>query len=310
MAIPPPGVVLASGTHASAQYGSFGISNVRQWVHPGRLLGAVIGEFNTGKTTFLASNPAALIVNLDRSSTPYATKDSPPCAAQFWPSMGQDGCCYDETGTRIQLDHEALVKLTDRLVDAATKNLPRPETIVIDSMTEWINMLRTATLKKFGKATWDEGRGDAMWEYLYNEILTVYNRLRDAGYGVYTIIHIAPEYITEDDGKKKTRWAMTTPPGFFKRFYGRYELALEVQKSVVREVKTQQVPFDVAGTTHYRTESIVVDKTVFTLVGDNPERASMYKRRVPFPARIALTSETPWQDFVKSYMEYAKPPTA
>jgi hypothetical protein len=118
---------------------------------------------------------------------------------------------------------------------------------------------------------------------------------------------VAPEYVTEEDGKKKTRWSLTVPPGFFKRFYGRYEIALEVKRTIIPKAIKVQVPFEIAGVQHFKEETRSINETCFELIGEDSERASLFKRRIPLPAKIQLSSQNPWDDFVSKYNEYAKP---
>lgn len=296
---------------ASGNYGQFGIANTRMWVKPGKIKGIIIGEFQTGKTSLFSSNPACLIINLDLSSTPVPTVDYKAPPAQFWPGLNSDGRPIRVDGSPFVLNWDEIVKFKDKLVEAFNKNLPRPETIAIDSATELFNILRQATLEHFKKESWDEGRGDAMWEWLYQQYNSFVNDLRNAGYGVWVILHIAPEYITEEDGKKKTKWAMTTPPGFFKRFYGGFEMALEMRKTFERKVipYTEDV-VTTSGAVIKLEKTRVEDVVVFTLIGDNPERANHYKRRICLPKEIRLGSTDMWATFEKAYLEAAVPPAA
>jgi len=293
-----------------ANYGNFGIANTRMWVKPGKIKGVIIGEFQTGKTSLFASNPAALILNLDVSSTPVPTKDAAPPPAQFWPGLNPEGRPIRPDGSPFILTWAEIGNLRDELVKAFKENKPRPDLVVIDSVTELFNILRQATLEYFKKDSWDEGRGDAMWEWLYQQYNSLVNDLRNAGYGVWVVLHIAPEYITEEDGKKKTKWAMTTPPGFFKRFYGGFEMALEMRKHFTKKV-TQG--FKIIKTPNGEVkmpETIVEDVPVFTLVGENPDRANHYKRRICLPKQIELEKDGMWETFEKAYLDAAVPPAA
>lgn len=293
-----------------SQYGSFGIANQRMVAKPGRVFGIMIGENNTGKTSFLGSNPAALIVNMDLSSTPVPSLDAPPPPCQLWPGINTEGQCIDFDHKPMVLTGEAIDGLKVRLIEAATKNQPRPETIVFDSAGAWINLLKAQTLLHFKKDSWDAGHGEAMWEYLYNKILSTMNELRAAGYGVWIIAHITFEYIDDGTagGLKKKHYSLTTPPGFFKRFYGMFEVALELQKTYTIKVS------DVVRTTKMADGSTVQmpDKVeeripLFVLIGESPTMQSLYKRRVAFPARIELPAQGSWDKFTKMYMDVAVP---
>jgi len=298
---------LASGDTFMSQYGSFGIANERLWVMPSRMKAILIGEFNTGKTTFLGSNPAALIWNLDLSSTPVPSIGAPGLAAQMWPGISPDGKPIGFDHKPFTFDHDSMVAMKDRLLDAAAKNQPRPEMIVIDSLTEWLNYLRAATLKHFKKDTWDEGRGDAMWEWLYQQINLFLTELRNAGYGVWVSAHISSELVTQGDSTKKVRWSLNAPPGFFKRFYGTFEMALQMEKSVrpVTEKKTRRAT--VNGATLEFVEDSTTYQTIFTLRGEDPERAALLKRRVCFNPILELPPTEAWKSFESVYLSVAKP---
>lgn len=295
----------------SSQYGSFGIANKRMWVKPGKLKGILIGEYNTGKTSFLGSNKAALVINGDLSSTPVPTLNAAGLPAQFWPGLNPDGRPINVDGSIIKdFGWSAIRGLERQLIEAAEKNLPRPETIIEDSMTEIFNFLRSAALKHFKKDTWDKGHGEAMWEWLYQELTSHLNNLRDAGYGVWVVTHISPEYITEEDGKKSTRWSLTTPPGFFKRFYGTFECALELSRAYRIDTVPIVTRVDVGGGNFTEMPGTKETKVpLFVLSGENPERAALLKRRVCFPSRIELPVENAWNLFEQEYLKVAVPPT-
>jgi len=293
-----------------SKFGSFGVASTRQWIKPSRLKAIIIGDYNSGKTTFLASNPAALIVNVDLSSTPVPSPDSPPPPAQIWPAMSPDGFAMHPDGTPVKgFGFAPIRKLADQLVEAAQKNLPRPEMVVFDSITELFNMLRRYTLEHFEKETWDEGRGDAMWEWLYQQLNTLFTDLREVGYGVWVVAHISPETITDGDGKKSVRWSLSTPPGFFKRFYGTFELALEMQKGVQVSVKEVERKVKVGDGYTIMKDTETVKESSFTLIGENPTRISLYKRRVCFPERLNVPAIGGWAIFEEAYLKAAKPVT-
>ncbi len=296
-----------------SQYGSFGIAGERLWVKPGRLRGVVIGEFNTGKTSFLASNPAALIINLDLSSTPVPSIDSPPLPAQFWPGLNPEGQPIGFNRQVIKLDLDAVKGLVGQLEEAAAKNLPRPETIVIDSVSELLSLIKLAALKQFGKNdkplnSWDEGRGDAMWEWVYNQYLSIVDRLRAAGYGCWVVAHITQETIEDESSKRVVKWSLTTPPGWYKRFYGGFEAALQLEKTFdVRQItKVKKVTVD--GKIIEMPEITAEKVAMFTLVGESSSMSALYKRRVCFPARLTVPPVGAWAAFEAEYLKVAKPP--
>lgn len=297
----------ANGKQPMSQYGSFGIANQRMWVKPGKLRGILLGEFNSGKTSFLGSNPGALIINLDLSSTPVPSSNSPGLPAQFWPGLNEDGLPIDFNSSVIKLSWETLSALRSKLIEAARLNQPRPETVVIDGLTEWLNMMRRATLLHFGKETWDEGRGDAMWEWLYGQMLLFMNDLRDAGYGLWVVAHISSELPREGSASKDVRWSLNAPPGFFKRFYGSFELALELRKTLKVTVEQEEYEVVVAGKPTKMKRPKSVTQTFFTLNGEDPERSSLYKRRVAFPATVTVPPTNAWALFVDEYLKVAKP---
>ncbi len=293
-----------------AQYGAFGISNRRMWVKPGKLRAILLGEYGGGKTSLLASNPAALIFNFDLSSTPVPTADSPGLPAQFWPGLNEDGQPIDFNDRVIKVNWETIKAFKDQLIKAAAENKPRPETLVIDGLTEWLNIMRAATLAHFKKETWDEGRGDAMWEWLYSQMLAFMNEIREAGYGLWVIAHISAETPREGSASKDVKWSLNAPPGFFKRFYGSFELALELRKTIKATQIQETYEVMVAGKPTLMKRPKTINETFFTLFGEDVERSNLYKRRVAFPATVTVPPANAWALFEAEYLKVAKPSAA
>lgn len=305
------GFHLGSGDNAlTSKFGSFGVANTSSYIKPGKIRGLLVGPSGCGKTTLLSGNPAMLIANLDTSSLPKARTDAKPPAAQFFPFMDEEGRPCGPDLKPIKLDYDSLLHLEESLIEASIKNQPRPETVSYDSLTSWLNILRTATLKHFNRDEWSEGRGDAMWEWLYQRMNNTMENYRNAGYGFWLTAHVSPTMAVEGDGKnnKVIGWSFNAPPGFFKRFYGTFEMAIELSRFTSSTTENKKVPVVMSnGSTVMIDKLVTSEKTEFILTGDDPIKKDIVKRRFPFPKTLMLPDEGGWQVFESEYLKYANP---
>lgn len=287
-------------------FGTFGVANRFSLIKPSKIRGLLIGPRGGGKTSFFGSNEAFLIVNLDCSSCPKPAIGADPLPAQFFPFMSSDGLPIGIDGKPVVMDFECLIDLKDRLVKAAKDGLPRPEGIVLDSLSALIDLARAGTLKYFKKDTWDEGRGDAMWEWLYQRINDIFTQLRDAGYGVWVAAHLTDEVVVDGNNNKTVKWSLNAPPGFFKRFLGSFEMVLEIEKiTLQRKILVPTVSKVGESSVTVNLEKMV-DETKFSLVGFDPAKANLLKCRIPFPTRLELPAKGGWQVFESEYNKAAQ----
>lgn len=303
---------LLCGENPVTQYGTFGIANKRMIPRPSKLLGFLFGPTNSGKTSLVASAAGALIINLEKSSTPISSPTAPPLPAQFWPGLNEDGQPIDPSGKVFRVDWDSVKTLINSLVEASQKNLPRPDFVVFDSLTTLIySVLHEATLKNFGKDEWAEGRGDAMWEWLNQQIAWAIRSLRDANYGVWFIGHLATYENKGTDGASSQKTYIQCHPGFIRRFWGQFELCIGIEKTLSIEVTPYEEEVKMSdGKIAKVTKQRQTQKVGFVLTGETPKTATIYRQRIALPKAILLPEVGGWVEFEKQYLSVAKLPIA
>lgn len=308
--IAPPGTSsfhLLFGESPVTQYGTWGIANKIMVPRPSKLLGLAFGNANCGKTSLLASNPGALVINLDLSSTPLPSQGAAPPPAQFWPGIDENGQPIDSSGKRMKLDWAAVEKLIEDLVKASETDAPRPDMVVFDSLTALIyNYLHEATLKQFNKDSWEEGRGDAMWEWLNQRMAWTFRTLRAAGYGVWVVGHLNRYDNKNPDGSFTERIALNCPPSFIRRFYNQFELCMGIEKGVRIVTEKISKTISIPG----RPDSIMEQNVpreipTYQIAIENPKTLALSRKRVSLPKMIELPAQNGWAEFEKAYLAAA-----
>lgn len=305
------GHTLAVGESLSNKYGSWGISGKRMIKPIDRLFGMAFGKPNSGKTSLFTWNPGALIINCDGSSTPVPSSDVPPPLAQFYPGFNEKGECIDARGTIMVLTWERINALRLQLIEAAEKNLPRPKTIVLDSVGTAMHRIKEYLIAKDRESgphrkhvqEWSQMHGEAAWESLYNQLLNfAYSLLPH--YGVWFVAHITDKWKNVGGSDVKVT-ELTVPDGFRARFNPLFELAIcfEAKLSPEKVVKTITLPDG----QKYEDVQTIMKKKVF-LTGETADLANVYKQRIALPVNIELPPTKEWDTLSKVYAEAAVVP--
>lgn len=273
---------------------------------PEKILAIVLGLSGSGKSSFLWSNPDAFVFNLDQSS---ATTQTAPC--MVWPGIDREGRLVDENGGRLILTQEAMDKKVAQLVDAAEKDLPRPATIVIDSMTAWMLLLKPWVADKYNRASFKDLDGRISYPVMYEKACEIIYKLKQAGYGVYIVLHLVEEaYTDETGGNKVVSQELTVTNTFWAQLFPNFELVVTVAKvaeTVTEEkVLTATVNGREAKTKKQVTRDIERHYLAFRAGKAVPrELANILKARRPkgkdVPVQIELPAENAWEYFVKAY---------
>ena len=191
---------------------------------PGKLFGFIVGMPASGKSSFIQSNPNALIINADLSST---TTDTP--LATMWPAMDpESGMPIEPVGSSghrtIELTWDKILQMKESLIILAKGNDPRPETIVLDSLGASIALVRKYVTKKAGKEDWKDMDGRRAWDDVYENLVSFASDLRAAGYGVYYVCHLVNAKIPLGDDRYTFRPELTITDSFYKRLFPLFEL--------------------------------------------------------------------------------------
>jgi hypothetical protein len=298
--------VLTSGPTLSAQYGRWGVSNQRMVPLPSKLFGLFLGMSNTGKTSLIASNPGALIVNCDISSTPSPSPSAPPWPAQFWPAINSEGRTVDQSGAVVTLRWEEIDSLADRLVEASRSNSPRPEMVALDSIATAIALLRDWVVRKFGKKDFRELDGRMAYDAMYDQLLQFAAKLRRAGYGVYFLGHLRNNTIPLGDDRYVIKLDLDVTDGFWKRVYPLCEFIACTYKE--RKTRIKKVEHTVGGRT------VVLDQPEsyweYGLIFNNEELQGILKSRLKLPEALPLPENNAWDALCKAYDAAILPPPA
>jgi hypothetical protein len=301
---------LAVGESLTNKYGSWGIANQRMIKPPSRLFGLAFGPPNAGKTSLFSWNPGALIINCDGSSTPLPFPGAPAPTAQFFPGFNAKGESIGPTGSVMNLTWEKIDEMRLKLIEAAEKNLPRPEIVVLDSVTTAMHRIKEhLVIKDRAKPNrshvkeWSDLHGEAAWEALYNTLLNFAHTLLPH-YGVWFIAHITDKWKSVGGADVKVR-ELTVPDGFRARFNPLLELAICLEARLSPEKVTTYI--DVPGTGKVPQIDTIMKKKAF-LTGETADLANVYKQRIALPVNLELPPTKEWETFCKAYESAAAIP--
>lgn len=307
------GQTLSTGQTIASKYGAFGISNKWMIAPPDRSFVFLVGESNSGKTNLVASNPAALILNLDGSSTPMPSPDSPPPPAQFFPGINEEGQTIGADGQPLTLTWGVIEATKKRLIEAATSNQPRPRMVVLDSVGVAMNLIKQHLVDKErakpGKEwvmDWTNLHGEAAWEALYG-ILMKFKTDLSPYYGVWFTGHIASKW-RKLEGKEDLveRKELSLPPGFMPRFYPLFEAVLGIESKIemmevtkVRKIKRGDTVIE----SPHQVQEPVRKVYMSGQISGTPN--AIHKRRIKLPLQLELPATGGWDFFAGEYKKAA-----
>jgi hypothetical protein len=252
-----------------------------------------------GKTTLVQTNPDAFIFNCDQSSTVTAKP-----LALIWPGVSPTGQPVNDDGRPFVLTYEHVLRKKDVLIQLARDNKERPATVVIDSLTTFITLVKpyvTANAKALN--IWKENNppesfrvlyGPAAYDCVYEQVTSFVADLRNAGYGVTILAHIVKEKIPLGDNKFLPSVDFTFGDGLWKRLSAVVDYSCLIDQVVEAEetVGTREV---MVGPGKTQTVKHVETKNVLCSYIDclNPEYAGISKTRSMFP-RFKLPAVDSW----------------
>jgi hypothetical protein len=299
-----PVQTLGAGQTSAQKFGNFGIANKRMIVPPSRLLGMIVGFPGKGKTSLFRDHAGALIINVDMSSTPYPKPESPPPACGFFPAMDERGGFTDPaTGKVVTVDWATVMDLKKRLIEASVENKPRPETIVLDSLSASIRLAMEWVVKERGKTSWKEIDGRQGYEDAYASVVRLGIDLRAAGYGFYYIAHLVDKKIPIGPDLYSKEIELAMGDGLYSRLNPTLELLAAVEEKTVSYTRLDKVFIKELNTTVENPVEITEKKRFLTVNNEGLNR--VIKHRVRLPGQVELGENTAWADFSKAYRDGA-----
>jgi hypothetical protein len=297
-----PQQTLASGTPPTSQYGAFGLREFDEVAGPAHMFAMIVSEPGQGKTSLYRDHPGALIINFDRHSLPKPSPSAAPPRCAVWPAVDRKGRWIDENRKIIDLKWDHVDHLFDKLVLAAQRDQPRPETVVIDTFAPTFLLLREWWAKGHGypggwEAIPNGNPTRTAYGKVYDEYVPWISRLLHVGYGVHILAHIQTVMVktSEDSEVKRPITQHNVPDKIYERFFPLLEFLGAIER--VSEVAGTK---DAKGKVRYENK---VYKRYLVNLSDS--LSELHRARVALPERIELPPVNAWQTFEKAYLEAA-----
>lgn len=271
---------LAAGQVVQSKWRKLGGHRGPQVLDPSLIMALIMGFPDAGKSHLLESNPEAFIFNCDGTST-----SNPDTVATIYPGYNAKGEMVDENGKVRPLTYEDIREKVATLEKMAANNEDRPTTVVFDSMTTLVALLKKWVPNNLFAAT--KGKefrhldGQMAWDALYTEVLSIFCRVRDAGYGCYVIAHLKRDIKNRGKDSEKETIIPAMSTNFAQKLLAHFEMVLSIDCEL-----------------RYTSGGY---KRVVTLGATYPDLTAenMYKHRVPI--KVTLPAENGWQAFVDAY---------
>ena len=291
----------SSGKTLTSKYAGLPGSTGRQLLPPGKSFGFIFGEPGCGKSHLMESHDGAFIFNLDQTST-----SNPTPAAVTWPTVDSDGVPIDASGIKYAVTWPEVNKVIDILVEMAENKQPRPETIVFDSLTSMIALLKEWAPEGLPFATttgkdFRELDGHMAWDFVYDTILRMSRRLRQAGYGVWLVGHTVKEKQYDKNGNVVgTKTVPTFTQAIWKRLFPQFEISATITKKKVhlKTPKTEVIQLS-GGKTRTRETTETKQTTQYTFGFNVEDLKDFYKGRA-YP-EVILPPIGAWAVFCTAY---------
>lgn len=224
------------GIHASAG---------KQELPPEKQYGLIFSFPGAGKSHFFESNPNAFIFNMDLTST-----SNPEPTATTFPVFNESGIPIDGTGQPFALKWPKILEVIDQLLRLAEQDKPRPETIVFDSLSTMIPLIKEWTpnglpFPSMHGKTFQELDGKMAYDFLYNTITSTALKLRQAGYGVWILAHVFNKEIKDKNGNViDTKVRPSISESLWNRLVPQFEVVATITKGVemIEHEKIETVP--------------------------------------------------------------------
>lgn len=255
-----------------------------------RISSPALGRFvlvampGTGKTTFMATHPSCLHLNLDGGqNVPH-----PQPAMITWPD--QDTTL---TWSKVQEIEASLLLL-------AHNKEPRPQTVFVDSLTSLLALLREHAVKNATslglaaeeKKEWRLLDGRRAWDYVYDEMTRFLGSLHRAGYGVWVAAHVVNQDVRLDAETTINKPGLTVTDNCWKRLFGSQDGVLFLSRETITETQEHKGPSSVVGgvTVPGKSTWSTVRRPRYSVMPYHVHLTGILKTRVPIGDQIVLPS--------------------
>ena len=265
-----------AGAVASSNFGNWGTKGGTHLALPEHIAALVLSFPGAGKSHLFWTHPGALVLNFDGSGT------APDIKCQIYGVRDLQNRLVDPNGQAFEWSWERIEEIKKRLIEAAKKNEPRPTTIVIDTITSLIRIVK----KKFGD-NW-EAFGD-----IYDNIAELILELRDAGYGVYVLGHLIKSMVRKQgeapDSTPFAEIAPAHPAKLHARIFPHIEMVATIVVTTTTEIVDVPISAEVNGVTKVvATKKVTRQVPSRILLADPVEVPGVLKRRAKLPDQIPL----------------------
>jgi hypothetical protein len=307
-----PTHTLATGQPLSVSYGQWGSLSTGVRVSPDFQFGIVLGQPNQGKTTFLASNPAALIINADCTPHPDPGVSLP---AQVFPLVNAAGVPIGPNGLPLYLKWSHISSMAESLIAAARDNKPRPRVVILDSIIGAIRLLQEEEVEFFNSnfAKEPKDRINFFYEFIGNWAMSAWGRvydkfipwilsLRAAGYGVVLVAHLA-ETTNPANGISDVN-SINMPDRLWRRLHPTADYCVVVTASIdTRVVEDKEKVTMKDGSVIEMVKARTIERPVRSLIMNQRNLSGIVKCKYNTVDKIELEAGSGWSDFCTAVLK-------
>ena len=285
-----PTHTLATGTTYANKYPSLGSVAGNTQYPIGKMLGLLVGESSSGKSFIMQSNPNAYIINVDETAAVF-----PNAPAVMFPVAGPDGRPVDENDNPIVMTWDHVEQKKKLLCELAVENKPRPDTVVLDTISDSIRLLRPYVAKMYNREKFTDVDGRLGWERLFETLIDFAVTLRRHGYGVFFICHLARKHIPIAENQHVEEFRIMLSDGLYARLFPMFDVVIPVMAEWHTEEKMIETTHTVGGKTIKRKvpQSIKVRRHIAAF--DNEKLEGIIKTRTfSRLTTVKLPEDGPW----------------
>lgn len=302
---------LAHGQTVQQKWGRLGGFTGPQILDPALMSAFVFGLPDSGKSAFLQSNPDAWINNFDGSSTTAAD----PVAVR-WPGVDPStSMMIGDDGRPMVLTYEKVMEKDKLLIELATSGQPRPKTIVDDSLSTLLPLVRDYVVRKSTSLgiskdpveNWRQLHGPAAYDAAYEIVVNRIQSLKNAGYGVWLIGHMALEKIPIGEDRFVQAFGFTFGDGLWKRLFPLFEFSACVVAEDTTEMTTTEEEIEMRpGVKVKKTRQVPNPVRKVRVVTKRHDIKGMTKSRTNFD-QFELPRKGAWAAFAAAYRRASEP---
>lgn len=294
---------MAAGKPVVSKYPGLGSPAQAASVPLSKMLSMVVGEANSGKSFIAQSNPDAYIVNCDESTVVYSGSE-----ATMFPVPGPDGRAVGNDGAPIILSWEHLEEKRALLVELAKSGAPRPKTVVIDTLSSMMRLLKPWAVKKLNKREWGEVDGRAAYDLMFETFIEWIASVKRAGYGVCVLVHMSRKYVPVAENLNVEEWRINISDGFYSRLFPMFNVVVPITTEWETRETVEQQRTTIGGkeTVIPKKRSIKARKFIATF--SNPKLEGIAKVRTLRPlASVVLPEVDAWRTLEEAIDKASRP---